>query len=109
MPIPIPSLAKAELPEREKSFWRLAGPGAVMVGLAIGSGEMILWPWVMAKFGSTMVWAAALGVFMQMWINLEVGRWTVATGESAFTGFARITKFWVYFFNCINHNVDFVF
>ena len=59
---------------------------------------MILWPWVMAKFGATMVWAAALGVFMQMWINLEVGRWTVATGESAFTGFARITKFWVYLF-----------
>ncbi|MCZ6620050.1 MAG: Nramp family divalent metal transporter, partial [Gammaproteobacteria bacterium] len=98
MPIPIPPLAQADIPLRDKSFWQLAGPGAVMVGLAIGSGEIILWPWVMAKFGSTMVWAAALGVFMQLWINLEVGRWAVATGESAFTGFARITKFWVYFF-----------
>lgn len=98
MPIPIPALRRADLPEREESFWKLAGPGAIMIGLAIGSGEMVLWPWVTAKFGTEMMWAAALGVFLQLFINIEVGRWAVATGESAFTGFARISKFWVYFF-----------
>ena len=98
MPIPIPALQTADMPERKESFWKLAGPGAVMVGLALGSGEMILWPWITAKFGTEMMWAAALGVFVQLFVNIEVGRWAVATGESAFTGFARITKFWVYFF-----------
>ena len=98
MPIPIPALQTAEMPERTESFWKLAGPGAVMVGLALGSGEMVLWPWIVAKFGTEMMWAAALGVFVQLFINIEVGRWAVATGESAFTGFARLTQFWVYFF-----------
>ena len=98
MTIPIPPLRKADLPERDRSFWQLAGPGAIMIGLAIGSGEMVLWPWITAKFGTEMMWAAALGVFLQMWINIEVGRWAVATGESAFTGFARMSKFWVFFF-----------
>lgn len=81
-----------DLPRREKSFWRMTGPGAVMVGLAIGSGEMVLWPWITAKFGAGMAWAAVLGIFMQMWVNFEIGRWAVATGESAFTGFARISR-----------------
>ena len=98
MMIPIPDLREGDLPEREESFRQLTGPGAVMMGLAIGSGEMVLWPWITAKFGTEMMWAAALGVFLQLWINIEVGRWAVATGESAFTGFARISKFWVFFF-----------
>lgn len=98
MPIPIPDLQVADLPERTESFWKLTGPGAIMIGLALGSGEMILWPWITAKFGTEMMWAAALGVFLQLFINIEVGRWAVATGESAFTGFSRLSKFWVYFF-----------
>jgi hypothetical protein len=39
-----------------------------------------------------MVWAAVLGVFLQMWINFEVGRWTIATGETVYTGFARVWR-----------------
>jgi hypothetical protein len=69
-----------------------------MIGLAIGSGEMVLWPWITAKFGTEMMWAAALGVFLQLFINIEVGRWAVATGESPFTGFARASRLWVFFF-----------
>ncbi|MBJ39161.1 MAG: hypothetical protein CMD83_11960 [Gammaproteobacteria bacterium] len=98
MAIPIPALRKADLPDREKPLWRMLGPGAIMIGLAVGSGELILWPWITAKFGPSMMWAAALGVFVQLWIQIEVGRWAVATGESAFTGFARMTQLWVYFF-----------
>ncbi|HIG39311.1 MAG: Nramp family divalent metal transporter [bacterium] len=98
MTVPIPDLQSADLPDRTESFWKLTGPGAIMIGLALGSGELILWPWITAKFGTEMMWAAALGVFLQLFINIEVGRWAVATGESAFTGFARMSKFWVYFF-----------
>ena len=94
----IPAMRTADMPERKTSFWRMTGPGAVMIGMAIGSGELILWPWITAKFGTEMMWAAALGVFLQLWINIEVGRWAVATGESAFTGFSRLSRLWVYFF-----------
>ncbi|MFV2090068.1 MAG: Nramp family divalent metal transporter [Pseudomonadales bacterium] len=98
MTIAIPPLQSADLPDREIGFWKLTGPGAIMIGLAIGSGEMVLWPWITAKFGTEMMWAAALGVFLQLFINIEVGRWAVATGESPFTGFARVSRLWVFFF-----------
>ena len=76
----------------------MTGPGAVMVGLAIGAGELIIWPWITAKFGAVMVWAAALGVFLQLWVNIEIGRWAIATGESLFYGYARLWRGFIHIF-----------
>ena len=95
---PISPLREGDLPPREKSFWKMTGPGALMVGLSIGSGELILWPWIVAKFGAGMAWAPALAIFLQLWVNVEIGRWAIASGESAITGFARASKVTVYYF-----------
>lgn len=89
MPAPF---KEADLPQKTRGFWKLVGPGAILVGLSIGSGELIMWPIIVATFGAGMVWAAALGVFSQYWINQELGRYTLATGESAYTGYARTWK-----------------
>lgn len=92
----IAPLRTADLPQRSQSFWRMTGPGAVLVGLSIGAGEIVLWPWITAKFGATMVWAAALGVFLQLWVNIEIGRWAIVTGEAPYTGFARVWMGFIY-------------
>lgn len=89
---PLDDFRTADLPERTAGFWKLAGPGAVLVGLSIGAGEIIIWPTIVAKHGAGMVWAAVVGVFLQLWINFEVARWTVATGETVYTGFARVWR-----------------
>lgn len=86
---PIQPLQEADLPQRKLPFWKMTGPGAVLVGLSIGAGEIIIWPRIAAEFGSSMLWAAALGVFIQLWINIEIGRWVVATGETPYTAYAR--------------------
>ena len=39
---PLEKFQQADLPPRTKSFWQMAGPGAVLVGLSIGAGEIIL-------------------------------------------------------------------
>lgn len=90
MPSPIPPLAPADLPEKKLSFWQLAGPGAILVGLSIGAGEIMLWPYLIDRFGPMLTWAAFLGVFIQFWINVEIARYTVATGETVYTGLARL-------------------
>jgi hypothetical protein len=74
----------------------MIGPGVVMAGLAIGSGELILWPWITSVVGAQLLWAAAIGIFLQLWINIEVGRWAIVTGESPFTGMIRVIKIIVY-------------
>lgn len=82
----------ADLPEKKLSFWQLAGPGAILVGLSIGAGEIMLWPFLIDKFGPGIAWAAAVGVFLQLWINLEIARYTVVTGETAYTALGRVTR-----------------
>ena len=94
----IEPLRSGDLPEMEKSFWRMTGPGAIMVGLAVGSGELVLWPWIIARFGVSMAWAPLLAVFLQAWIVIEIGRWAVATGESATAGLARSSIKVIYLF-----------
>ena len=89
---PLDDFKTVDLPEKQMPFWKIAGPGAILVGLSIGAGEIIIWPLIAAEHGGSMVWAAVLGVFLQLWINFEVGRWTIATGETVYTGYSRIWR-----------------
>ena len=96
MPIPVPAVKEADLPARKKPLAKMMGPGIVMAGLAIGSGELIMWPWITSIVGAQLLWAAAIGIFLQLWINIEIGRWSIVTGESPFTGMVRVIKTIVY-------------
>jgi len=89
---PLDDFKQADLPPRTLSVWKMAGPGAVLVGLSVGAGEIVIWPRTVAQFGASMVWVAVLGVLLQLWINFEIGRWTVATGETMYTGYARVWR-----------------
>jgi hypothetical protein len=93
---------KADMPPKTLPFWKLVGPGAIMVGLSIGSGELVMWPRLVAKHGEGMIWAAMVGVFIQVWVNFELGRYTLATGESVYTGFARLSQTFVFLFLLLN-------
>ena len=98
MLIPIQPLKEADLPARDKPMLKIIGPGVVIAGLAIGSGELIMWPWITSVVGAQLLWAAAIGIFLQLWVNIEIGRWSIVTGESPFTGMARVVKLTVYAF-----------
>ncbi len=96
------SFQKGDLPPLPGRFWDLVGPGAVLVGLSIGAGELIVWPRVTAEYGASMTWAAILGVFVQLWLNIEIGRYTLATGESVYAGYRRVSHVFSYVFLALN-------
>ncbi len=70
-------------------FKKLLGPSFIVLGLGLGSGEIILWPYLTSNHGLGMIWAILVGVFMQFFINMEVERYALIYGESIFVGFAR--------------------
>ena len=70
----------------------LLGPSIILVGLSIGSGEFVLWPRLTAQFGFAVFWAAWIGVTIQFFLNMEIERYTLATGESAVVGFLRLSR-----------------
>jgi hypothetical protein len=89
----LPPLRWRDLPEAPP--WRqLVGPSVILAGLALGSGEFIFWPYITYRSGFVFFWACLLGVITQFFLNLEIERWTLATGESAITGFCRLSKAW---------------
>jgi len=97
----LPPLRYRDLPEAPP--WRqLLGPSVLLLGLSLGSGEFVLWPYITYRFGFAPFWACMLGVTTQYFINMEIERWTLATGESAITGFCRLWKGWAGIFLAAN-------
>lgn len=94
----LPDLSAAELPPAPASGWKIIGPGIVAAGVGLASGEFILYPFIASQIGLAFVWAAAVGLVTQFFINMEIERYTLATGETVLTGFSRLGRHWGLFF-----------
>src|SRR3989304_5363601 len=90
-------LAKRDLPP-PLPLKKPIGPSFIILGVGLGSGELILWPYLASNFGLGIIWAAVLGITFQFFINMEIERYTLATGESVFVGltrkFGRFAPYW---------------
>jgi len=87
----LPPLRERDLPP-PVPLRQMIGPSIILAGLALGSGEYILWPYITCKSQFVFFWACLLAVVMQYFLNLEIMRWTLATGESAMTGIIRLSR-----------------
>ncbi len=67
----------------------IVGPSFILLGLGLGSGELVLWPYLVSQFGMGIIWAAVVGISFQFVLNMEIERYTLVTGESVFVGLAR--------------------
>ena len=81
-------LEQRDLPEAPK-FRNIIGPSFIFLGLGLGSGELILWPYLVSRFGLGIIWGAAMGITLQWFMNMEIERYALVRGESVLVGFAR--------------------
>ena len=89
----VPAVEYADLPE-PLPMKKVVGPSVLLLAGAIGSGEFVLWPYITSQVGLALVWLTLLGVLTQYFLNMEIERYTLATGETAVTGFTRLWKPW---------------
>ncbi len=71
---------------------KILGPSFIILALGLGSGEVILWPYLSSNFGLGIAWAALLGITFQFFINMEIERYALVKGESVFIGIHQIFK-----------------
>ena len=97
--------SRAELPAppvpRGLGWLGVVGPGVIVLGLSIGSGEFLLGPAAFVKHGLSLLWVTLAAILLQTLFNLELMRYTMATGEPVFTGFMRTrpsSKAWAIFY-----------
>jgi hypothetical protein len=80
------------------------GPGVIALGASIGSGEFLLGPAAFVKYGLSLLWIVGIASLLQTFFNLELMRYTMATGEPVFTGFMRTrprSTFWAWFYSIL--------
>jgi hypothetical protein len=63
-----------------------------MLALGLGSGEVILWPYLTSNYGLGLVWGAILGITLQYFIDMEIERYALIKGESVFVGLSKLFR-----------------
>jgi hypothetical protein len=91
-----------DLPAAPAPGWRLwiglLGPGVVLAGTSIASGEWLFGPSVTAQYGGTLLWLASTSIVLQVFANLMMMRYTLWCGEPIIVGGLRTwpgPRFWV--------------
>lgn len=105
----LPDWDQADLPQAPALSWkhwtRFIGPGIVMMGIQIGGGEWLFGPEITARYGGGLMWIATIAILLQVFYNIECGRYALYCGEPVFTGFMRTRpspRFWMGFILLLN-------
>ena len=67
-----------EPPRSGRKLWLgLIGPGVVLAGTSIGTGEWLFGPAVSAQYGASLFWLAMISIVLQGFANLMFMRYTI--------------------------------
>ena len=84
---------EAAIREPPVGLWatlRNLGPGLIITGSIVGSGELILTTHLGAQVGFAFLWFILLGCVIKVFVQIEMGRHTISSGETALEAFNRV-------------------
>jgi manganese transport protein len=86
-------LDRADLQTSPKSLLeilRRIGPGIILASSIVGSGELIATTTLGAQVGYSALWIIILSCLIKPAVQAEIGRYTIATGETGLAAFDRV-------------------
>ena len=75
------------------TFWgilRELGPGLIVAGSIVGSGELIATTATGAEAGFWLMWIIIIGCVIKVFVQVEIGRYVILTGRTALAGITRL-------------------
>jgi len=66
------------------------GPGLIIAGSIVGSGELIATTSTGAKAGFWLLWLILIGCVIKVFVQVEMGRYTLVSGKTAMDGLAEV-------------------
>ncbi|MDP6794244.1 MAG: Nramp family divalent metal transporter [Verrucomicrobiota bacterium] len=69
-------------PTTFKGILRHLGPGLIITATIVGSGELIATPKLASEVGFKMLWFIILGCLVKVFVQVELGRYTLVTGKT---------------------------
>jgi hypothetical protein len=104
-----PNFEVTDLPEpprdlSAKKLFAMLGPAVIALGGTIGGGEWLVGPSLFVKWGLALLWITTISALLQVFLNLEMTRYTLYTGEPITVGFMRLKPgkaFWGWLFTIV--------
>lgn len=84
-----------------RALFAILGPAVIALGGTIGGGEWLVGPSLFVKWGLGLLWITTVSSLLQTFLNLEMCRYTLYTGEPITLGFMRLPPgkaFWGWLF-----------
>ena len=69
---------------------KLIGPGLILASSIVGSGELIATTVLGAEMGYTLLWLVLVSCVIKIFVQNELGRYAIGTGETTLEAFDRV-------------------
>ena len=69
---------------------RRLGPGLIIAGSIVGSGELIATTKTGAQAGFTLLWLILIGCVIKVFVQIELGRYTISSGDTCLAGLNQV-------------------
>jgi manganese transport protein len=79
-----------EPPATVLGILRRIGPGVALSASIVGSGELIATTTLGAQVGYAALWVIVLSCLVKVFVQIELGRYSIATGETGLEAFNRL-------------------
>jgi manganese transport protein len=66
------------------------GPGLILAGAIVGTGELIATTNLGAKVGFALLWLVIVSCFIKVFVQVELGRYALSSGETTMMSFRRL-------------------
>jgi Mn2+/Fe2+ NRAMP family transporter len=73
-------------PTTIRGILRQLGPGLIIAGSIVGSGELIATTAVGAEAGFVLMWLIIIGCLIKVFVQIEFGRFTITSGRTTLDG-----------------------
>ena len=77
-------------PETVTGTLKELGPGLIVAGGIVGSGELIATTATGAEAGFWLMWIIIVGCVIKVFVQLEIGRYVILTGKTTLEGIATL-------------------
>jgi len=79
-----------EPPRSLSGILRSLGPGLIIAGAIVGSGELIATTKTGAQAGIALLWLIVLGCLVKVFVQIEIGRYAISHGETTLFALDRV-------------------
>ena len=79
-----------EAPKTFGGILKELGPGLIIAGSVVGSGELIATTVAGAEAGFYLLWIILIGCFIKVFVQLEIGKYTILTGKTVLGSLSQL-------------------